>query len=295
MTLEAQFAVLAEGAASRRFIVLHTPTSQLAPRGLIVHAPAFAEEMNKSRRMVALQARMLANDGFAVLLPDPLGCGDSPGDFGDAVWDDWVLDVAHSMAWLRREFARRWPDRAEPPCVLWGLRVGALLAAAAARHVDKPCHLLLWQPAVQGRGALQQFMRLLSAGELIAGQNRGAAAAARSALAAGQAVDVAGYRLSPGLAAGLESAILEPPPRTGSLVSFELATSTDATLSPALGGALTRWKQAGWRAHASVLPGPAFWQTSEIEEAPALLTATRAALHELCADTKGVRTASALA
>jgi len=45
--------------------------------------------MNKSRRMVALQARALAGRGFAVLQMDALGCGDSAGDMQDATWADF--------------------------------------------------------------------------------------------------------------------------------------------------------------------------------------------------------------
>ena len=86
MSSQPQFLALDDREAPRRFAVLHWPAEPRVPLGLVVHAPAFAEEMNKSRRMVALQARALAEDGLAVLLVDPLGCGDSPGDFGDATW-----------------------------------------------------------------------------------------------------------------------------------------------------------------------------------------------------------------
>lgn len=45
-------------------------------RGSIVYIHPFAEEMNKSRRMAALQARALTLAGFAVLQLDLIGCGD---------------------------------------------------------------------------------------------------------------------------------------------------------------------------------------------------------------------------
>ena len=100
MSFQPQFLALDDREARRRFAVLHWPAEPRVPLGLVVHAPAFAEEMNKSRRMVALQARALAEDGLAVLLVDPLGCGDSPGDFGDATWETWVQDIANALAWL---------------------------------------------------------------------------------------------------------------------------------------------------------------------------------------------------
>jgi exosortase A-associated hydrolase 2 len=283
MSFTPQFIALDGNESSRRFAVLHLPAGRAAPRGLVVHAPALAEEMNKARRMVAEQSRALAHDGFAVLLVDPLGCGDSPGDFGDAGWDIWVDDMALSMAWLRREFARRWPGQTEPPRVLWGLRAGALLAAQAARLIPGPCAMLLWQPATQGRLVLQQLLRLLSAGELISGKPQGAAAAARAVLAAGQMLEVAGYQLSPSLAHGLETAALAPPSSASRLHAFELSSREQATLSPALQSALGSWQSAGWATHAEVVHGPSFWQTVEIEAAPALITATRRAMVDLCA------------
>ena len=67
----------------------------------MVYIHPFAEEMNKARRMAALQSRALAAAGFDVLQIDLLGCGDSSGDFGDATWNDWVNDVVHGCRWLR--------------------------------------------------------------------------------------------------------------------------------------------------------------------------------------------------
>lgn len=276
MTFVPRFAALGGEETSRRFTVLHEPADGRLPCGLVVHAPAFGEEMNKARRMVALQARQLADDGHLVLLVDPLGCGDSPGDFGDARWDIWVHDIASAMAWLRREFAKRWPGRTEPPFIFWGLRAGALLARAAAAELGLPCVLLLWQPATQGRQVLQQFLRLLSGGELVSGKTKGAAAAAREALASGQAVEVAGYRLAPGLAHGLEAALLEPLPVPSRMVALEVGNEGRPT--PALAQALSRWQAAGAQVLGHAVAGPAFWQTTEIEDAPALISATRNAL-----------------
>ena len=293
MPFHPQFLALADSESSRRFAVLHWPAEPRVPLGLVVHAPAFGEEMNKSRRMVALQSRALAEDGLAVLVIDPLGCGDSPGDFGDASWDAWVQDITDALAWMRREFARRHPVCNEPPRVLWGLRAGALLAAAAAERTPGPCALLLWQPSTAGRTVLQQFLRLLSAADLMTGKTQGAAAAAKAELAAGRVQEVAGYRLSPRLAFGLETASLKPAASPSDLWAIELSTRTGATPSPALLDALRRWQRAGWQTHAEVVNGPAFWQTTELEDAPELLAATRAAMRRLCSATDAAAAADA--
>ena len=71
----------------QRFCLYHPAVNAqgVAPLGHVVYVHPFGEEMNKSRRMATLQARALAQAGFSVLQVDLLGCGDSSGDFGDAV------------------------------------------------------------------------------------------------------------------------------------------------------------------------------------------------------------------
>ena len=68
-----------------RFCIYHRPAEGGAGGG-IVYAHPFGEEMNKARRMAALQSRRLAAAGYAVLQIDLFGCGDSSGDFADARW-----------------------------------------------------------------------------------------------------------------------------------------------------------------------------------------------------------------
>ncbi|HSW06815.1 hydrolase 2, exosortase A system-associated [Aquabacterium sp.] len=251
-------------------LCLYHPGRAGVPRGAVVYVHPFAEEMNKSRRMAAQQARALAEAGFAVLQIDLLGCGDSSGDFGDATWDDWVADVEHASRWLRQ--------RCDAPLWLWGLRAGALVAAAAAQRMDEPCHFLFWQPTPVGAVVLQQFLRLKAAAGLADGGSKAVLNEVRGSLAHGRSVDIAGYALPAALARGLEAATLAPPRRPGRVVWLEVSNREDATLGPASVNAVERWRLAGCEVHAALVPGPAFWQTVEIEDAPALLTATTAQL-----------------
>jgi exosortase A-associated hydrolase 2 len=236
----------------------------------VLYVHPFAEEMNKARRMAALQARALAAAGWAVLQVDLLGCGDSSGDFGDATWDDWVADVADAAAWLR--------SRHDGPLWLWGLRAGTLLARAALDRIATPCALLLWNPTPSGRQLLQQFMRLKMAAELLDGRHKGAIEALRQQLARGEPVEVAGYGMNPALAAGLEGAVLAPPPLACRVEWLEVQRAAPATLTPVAVRTADDWARAGAAVRASAVTGPAFWQSAEIEDAPALLAATLAAL-----------------
>ena len=270
---EAAYVNLHGGAQGSRLCLWHAP-ALAAPRALLVYVHPFAEEMNKSRRMAALQARAFAAAGHAVLQVDLLGCGDSPGDFSDATWAAWVNDVVGACEYARARHAAAWPDAAPPPLWLWGLRAGCLLAAEAAARLDGACNLLFWQPTLQGKSVLQQFLRLHTAGVLLGKSAGQAAESPRQALAAGQTVDVAGYRVCPALASGLEAAKLLPPPRAGRLEWIEIATDADGSLSPAAAAALPGWTQAGWIGRQRSVAGPQFWQTTEVEVAPELVAAT---------------------
>src|SRR5882672_8203208 len=92
----------ATAGTGQRLYVYHSPEPARpthSPRGAVLYVHPFAEEMNKSRRMAALQSRALSAAGFAVLQLDLFGCGDSSGEFGDATWDDWVADIVEAAGW----------------------------------------------------------------------------------------------------------------------------------------------------------------------------------------------------
>jgi exosortase A-associated hydrolase 2 len=271
---------LAGAAGSHELLsILHEPAPGSTLRGLVLHVPAFAEEMNKSRRMVALAAGALADAGFAVLLPDLHGCGDSDGEFVEAGWAGWVADIRHLGEWL----AARLPGA---PLWLWGHRAGALLAAEAAVGLDL-AGLLLWQPVPAGAAHLQQFLRIRLAAETAAGGGAAAGrmAALRDELASQGRIEVAGYELPVAVAQGLEAARLAPPdgpverdngPRH--LVWLETSLREPLGLLPASEGVVARFSAAGWEVTTQVVAGPAFWQTVEIEEAPDLAAVTARAL-----------------
>jgi uncharacterized protein len=274
---EPLFIRVAPGPLGQRFALHHAPHAGPA-RGLVVYVHPFAEEMNKSRRMAAMQSRALAAAGFAVLQMDLLGCGDSGGDFGDATWPQWVDDVAHACRSLRLQYMPS-PGQTAAPLWLWGLRVGCLLATDAAATLGEACNFLFWQPTTLGSAALQQFLRLKLASEMLSSGATGATAALRRQLAEGQAAEIAGYMLNPLLASGLDSASLSPPPIGANAVAWlEVRTSVDSGLSPASTRTIERWKQAGFLVKEQVVIGPAFWQSTEIEDVPGLIGSTVSAL-----------------
>jgi len=276
MPAPAQPLFLGQGEAAR-FGLYHAPAAPL--RGALLYLHPWAEEMNKARRMAALQARALAADGWAVLQLDLHGCGDSAGDFGDASWESWREDVARGLEWLHATVGGQAPQTPG----LWGLRLGALLALdyAAQPAGRAPSQLLLWQPVLQGASHLTQFLRLRVAAQMLGdGGAETGTGALRAALAAGEALEIAGYTLSPALASAidqLDALRLAPPCPVHWL---EVVAAEGRPLPPAAQRVLQAWQSAAGRAQ--TVAGPQFWASQEIAEAPALLDATRAMLLEAC-------------
>lgn len=266
--------------SGQRFCLFHRACGKAA-QGLVLYIHPFAEEMNKARRMAALQSRALAQAGYAVLQMDLLGCGDSSGDFGDAVWHDWVDDVVHACHWLRRHGNLPEINGESAPLWLWGLRAGCLLSASAAKRLGKTCNFLFWHPPPSGKVLLQQFLRLKVAGDMLEGNGKNTSEMLRQSIAKGKSVEVAGYMLSAELAMGLEYAELAPPTCSGHgqrLEWLEVSMQETATVGPAASKTIAQWQQSGYHVNSHTVRGSPFWQNSEPADAPALIAATLTAL-----------------
>jgi exosortase A-associated hydrolase 2 len=260
----------------QRFCLFHPPQGQC--RGALLYVHPFGDEMNKARRMAASTARRMAASGYGVLHMDLYGCGDSSGDFADARWDIWLADLVAARAWLHA--------RLGVPVGLWGLRLGGLLALDfASRSADPVPDLLLWQPVQQGGAYLKQFLRLLSVNEMLAQpeseQNKAVSntSALRTALLGGQSLEVAGYELTPALAAAidvLDAAKLMP--AASRVHWFEMVSAADRPLAPAIVRVADKWRTQGCDLRLRQVVGQQFWATQEISESEELAEATCAAL-----------------
>jgi exosortase A-associated hydrolase 2 len=241
------------------------------PRGAVLYLPPFAEEMHKSRRMAALHARALAARGYAVLQPDLSGCGDSAGDFGDALWSGWLEDATRAQDWLVAAHGH--------PVVLWGLRTGALLAADLAQR-RPAARLLLWQPVVDGSVFLNQFLRIRLASEMLSdGQAKNGNRRLLEALEAGESIEVGGYLLAPAMARELGALRLAGMAPTCPVSWFEVGGSTG--VSPASRRVVDAWLDRGAIVDTEIIEGDPFWSTPEISVCTPLIDATLACLdHE---------------
>ena len=249
------------------FRLVSEPADRLV-RGTVIFVHGFAEEMNKSRRMVARMARLLAADGWRVVQRDLCGCGDSSGEFADASWAAWVDAIDAELAGAA----------AGHPVWLWCMRAGALLAPAVLAERPR-VNLLLWQPVLSGAQHLQQFLRLHAGARIVGAATADPGASPVQRLRAGEPVEVGGYQIGPALAMGLEQAVFAAPEHfAGRIVWFELSNDEAPELSIPAARAIDRLNAAGLMADTRMLRGPQFWQTQEIEESEALLEQTLAAL-----------------
>jgi exosortase A-associated hydrolase 2 len=270
---EAWYEPLHPGPLGERFCVRHQACGQI--RGLVLYVHPFSEELNRTRRMAALQSQRLAAAGYEVWQLDLFGCGDSQGDFGAASWALWLDDVRAAV----RQLQARATDQS--PVWLWGLRLGCLLAAQAAQGLVGPLNFLFWQPLLTGQAQLQMLLRLVSAGELLARQGPGEAAALRQRLSQGQPTEISGYELSTEMLQGLQQARLRPPEGVplGRTVWLEVTSANAlASVSPVVIQACQAWIEAGSALHYQQVVGPAFWQLAECDDATELLNATVDAL-----------------
>lgn len=257
-------------ALGRRFCLYYPPIGGMQQSQAFIYLHPFAEEMNKSRRMAALQAKAFAAAGLGVLQIDLYGCGDSEGNFGDATWEIWKDDVACARQWLIRKGFRS--------IHFWGLRLGALLALDYVREAEiDSAKFVLWQPVVNGKLFLTQFLRLKLVSGLISDDidKVSNVQVFREKLAAGELLEVAGYMLSPTLAATIDALKLSQLiTKNSEIYWFEITPDVERGLPPASVSVVDTWNQSNIFSKVVCISGLPFWATQEISECPELLTAT---------------------
>ncbi len=237
-------------------------------RALLI-VPPFAEELNKSRRMLTLLAERLAEEGVGVLITDLYGTGDSEGDFGDADWEIWLEDLQVAADWLLH--------RGCGELSMLGLRLGALLLGDFLARPQRPRRAILWQPATRGQAALTHFLRLrLAASMLDDRREKETTARLRDDLDRGRSLEVAGYTLSPGLANAIDAADILAADWTSvtRMDWIEITNRNADSLSPAAATTIDTLIKRGVNISGSVIRGEPFWTTPEIATVPALIDAT---------------------
>jgi len=258
-----------EGSRGPLIAFYYAPHAGVPPIGDLLVVPPFVEEMNRCRAMVALQARRLAHLGAGTLVLDPYGTGDSAGEFVEATWAQWRDDLAHGIEWL---------ERCGQGCVaLWGIRLGALMAAQLAREHPSIRRLLLWQPVFDGKGFYTQFLRIRIAAELHQANRVKGTGELRQKSAAGEVIEVSGYEIGPALAAELDSLAVDPGAFAAPMRCEWLEVRTgveEQTMLPASQRLVEKLRDGGAALTDEVVTGPPFWHVHQRELAPQLIDVT---------------------
>lgn len=252
------------------FAVHRRPADGLPVKGQVLVVPAFNEEMNRCRSMLTLLGERLASDGLGMLAVDLHGTGDSAGAYVDGRWDRWLDDIAIAQDWLQCQ---------PGGCVAYlGVRLGAMLAADALRTaVPSVRNLLLWQPVVDGKQHLTQFLRVRIASQMDRPElPKESTASMRAQWAAGEPVEVGGYEIHPDLARAIDMARMDAlAPRGGTRVLWLEQPPPGATeLAAASAAALRAWQTQGIDVQWQAFEGPSFWQQYERVLAPEVIAIT---------------------
>jgi len=242
-------------------------------RRFVIIVPPFAEEMNKSRKMVSDFARAMASHGdatTAVYIIDLFGCGDSEGLLERASWDIWRANIIDLTTQLQAEHPGA-------HCVMLGIRLGAALALDC---IVKPLltlkiSLVFWQPVLNGKQFIHQFLRLKVAASILTQQPL-SMAQIRQQLAAEQAIEVSGYLLSSTLVEEIESINhhqLIQLPNDISVAWFETNICASEALLPANEKIVNQWQQQN-EVERQIFVSPPFWQSVDTVVVPALVERT---------------------
>ncbi|WP_339864209.1 hydrolase 2, exosortase A system-associated [Paremcibacter congregatus] len=244
------------------FAVYHTAKTPGTPKGQILFIPPFAEELNRSRHMIARQARCFADQGYGVLILDLYGTGDSHGTFGDATLDIWRADILAASDWLAR--------KSDAPCSLWAMRTGALLAADALQHTpDLARNLLLWSPVTNGKRFISQYMRIKLAAEMTGNTTTPSLTMKDlwAQLDQGKSLEIAGYDISPALAYSLNDLTLADVPlaEDTTVLWVENSLTTPAEMSPGSRKIIDQWQTENAKVVTAAVNDVSFWTLQEPE------------------------------
>jgi exosortase A-associated hydrolase 2 len=239
------------------FVVLRRPAAR-EPRGTVLFVPPFAEEMNKSRRVLADTAQALEQAGMASVVVDFYGTGDSAGEFRDADCDGWLDDLARAADWSVRQGL--------PITSLLCVRLGCILGARAARGLEGIQRTIFWQPVTHGERFLTQFLRLRVAASMMSSDGAETVDGLRKRLAEGAVLEIGGYELSPRLAAQIDQLRLadELGSPLGELHWMEIVRAAGAPLPPASEEVVQRSRSAGLEPSVRTLAGEPYWSSTEI-------------------------------
>lgn len=260
----------------RIFVIEYGPRPPNVATETVIFVPPFAEEMNRSRKMMTLQARALASNGLRAIMIDLHGTGDSGGDFFDARWTDWRDNILSVLSMLSSRV-----DGARKSVSFLAIRFGALLLFDGQTDLVSGANkIVLWNPCTSGSTFLRQFLRIRIASKMSENNSQKESIAdLMDRFESGESVEVAGYEISAELAGSMGSATLvvdyleKRPP----MYWFEVVSDPESPLPVASNAAIEQLQRESIAVSVSSMCGEKFWSTVETTTVPDLVDATTSA------------------
>lgn len=225
----------------------------------MLFVPPFGEEMNKSRRQFAVTAKALVEKGYAALLFDLFGTGDSDGEFAEATWDHWKADFATAVAWIDNSGLLL--------DAIVASRLGCVLAAESLCSMErKVARSVFWQPVDSGRQYMTQLLRVRAAASMMESSNRETIDQLRQKFEDGETVEVGGYLLSPSLWRSINSVELSKSLSIalGNIALFEVGRFRGGQLSATGSRLLSAAEERGIEGLGQRITGDLFWTATEV-------------------------------
>lgn len=231
---------------------------------VVVFVPPFAEEMNKSRKMMALLLNELALSGSSGLLFDLVGTGDSQGELDDTEWSDWIYNLRDVVNFALDVLGAK-------SISFVALRTGALLLndylnghhGAVINSKIKAIHY--WNPVFNASQFVTQFLRLRLAADMMGeGGEKVTVKQLKAQLEALGQLEVAGYMLNQNLIAGMENARIALPQMHDEFNVWFYEISSMGKVTPGLQRMIPKVCGDSINQQAFSLEGPQFWSTQEI-------------------------------
>jgi exosortase A-associated hydrolase 2 len=256
-----------------RLFCLKTSTKSSQASRVVLLVPPFAEEMNKSRKMMSLLLAQTASDSTCGYLFDLYGTGDSEGDFSQATWDIWRANLIDMLDFIGAQ------EGVEQISIV-AIRTGALLVNSVLTDEsaisDKIKSIHYWNPVLNASLFIGQFLRLKLAANMM--RNDGPKVGVkelRQQLQNEGSLEVAGYTLNSDLINGMEGAVITLPPSLSELELHYYEVSSLGQITPGLLKKITEVGGSAEKRFTHVVEGAQFWSTQEISINDPLLDLTK--------------------
>lgn len=228
-------------------------------KATIIFFPPLHEELNKSRAMVAQQARKFAQLGYETIVFDLYGTGDSEGDFSQASLASWMQDceLIYQLAFAKQQ-----------PIYFWACRFGALLAMKLIELIQPELkQLLLWQPLASGKQQVSQLLRLQRMSTMLSGQPE---IAQPDTVQQQTDVEIAGYRYANNLLHDIEQLRIEQAVLSCPIQLFHISPVEPANMQMSHQVYAQLCNKADMPLNLHYIAGDSFWNSQEITLVPEL-------------------------